>query len=535
MMTGWRALFSNGNGTERADRARDRREWTTAAHLYRELLDKDADQPHIWIQHGHALKESGNLAGAIESYRRALKLDESQSDFHLQLGHALKLAGGKREAEASYLRALELEPESPNVRLELLGMGWTPRQIRSAIRSGNRSESTLDPALFVGLTVVFDVSDLLNYFTNARLPTGIQRVQINIITSVLSTTNAPENVRIACFTPASDTWVEISSQLFMRLADLAIVSGDLDDPSWQAAMTELRCELELGLPFDFPFNAALVNLGTSWWLKNYFLMVREAKAKYGIRYIPFVHDLIPVLAQEHCTPELTKDFISWLLGVFQHADGYIVNSKATAADLAKVAGILGHQPPEAAVVYLDGDCRTETDGPSGRRDRAPSLVRAGLENVPYVLFVSTIESRKNHLMAFNAWLRMVKTRGVRNTPALVCVGNPGWLVDAALSRLESSDLLKQRVRILSKISDDELAALYKNCLFTLYPSSYEGWGLPVTETLCYGKVPLISRVSSLPESGGTFAEYFDLHSESDLLEKLTRLLDDHAYRQRLEG
>jgi hypothetical protein len=84
--------------------------------------------------------------------------------------------------------------------------------------------------------------------------------------------------------------------------------------------------------------------------------------------------------------------------------------------------------------------------------------------------------------------------------------------------------------MLQNVSDPALAALYENCLCTLYPSFYEGWGLPVTEALCYGKIPVVANSSSLPEAGGEFAEYFDLGSENELLAKIELLMNDPEYR-----
>jgi hypothetical protein len=84
------------------------------------------------------------------------------------------------------------------------------------------------------------------------------------------------------------------------------------------------------------------------------------------------------------------------------------------------------------------------------------------------------------------------------------------------------------------VSDPDLANLYKGSAFTLYPSSYEGWGLPVTESLCYGKAALLSDSSSLPEAGGDFADYFKLGDAEGLLAALERLMFDTDYRQQRE-
>ncbi|MFC7607559.1 glycosyltransferase family protein [Teichococcus aestuarii] len=99
-----------------------------------------------------------------------------------------------------------------------------------------------------------------------------------------------------------------------------------------------------------------------------------------------------------------------------------------------------------------------------------------------MLFVSTIEGRKNHLMVFGARLTLLRRLGPGAVPLLVCVGRPGWRAEAALALLDSVPELRARVRLLHDVPDPLLAALYRKCLFTLYNSHHEGWGLPVTES-----------------------------------------------------
>jgi glycosyltransferase involved in cell wall biosynthesis len=377
--------------------------------------------------------------------------------------------------------------------------------------------------------LVFDVSDLIQYFRNARLPTGIQRVQLETITSLLADDLTRHQVRLCCFIERRDYWLEVPALTFVRICRLSLADGDAKAPQWTGAISQLDILLNTSDPFVFPQGAYLINLGTSWWLQNYFLYVRLAKQRYGIRYVPFVHDLIPVMTPEHCIKELTQDFITWILGAFQHADFFLANSEATKRDLLEVARTLGHRVHEEAVtvVPLNADVRK----PVKRLLGPEALATRGLERTPFVLFVSTIESRKNHIGALNAWLRLVREHDVREVPMLVCVGNRGWLNDAVFAKLDASAALRQRVMMLSGISDEELSLLYRHCLFTLYPSHYEGWGLPVTESLCYGKVPLVSDASSLPESGGEFAEYFESGSDAKLYAALERLMFDEPYRR----
>lgn len=513
-----------------ADDARDNLKWAEAAKLYASALEINRNNPPIWVQLGHALKESGKLESAIGAYTQAIELDPQSSDSHLQLGHARKLAGDTPGAIESYSRALEIDPANKHAKFELTSLGETEPTIVGIDLPkafvGKREA-------FAGPTLALDVSDLMHYFLNDRSPTGIQRVQINVVASLIDTESDQYQVILVCFTKQRDFWIEIDPAMFKKICRLALVGADVNNRVWQKAVQAVHSDFDASPAIVFPQGATLINLGTSWWLQNYFLMLRNAKALYGVKYLPFVHDCIPVIAPEHCVGKLTEDFVDWILGVFSHADGYLVNSRATRNDLINVARFFGQQIPAPTVVRLDG----RFPGPFVRDDAKaaeaawPEIQRKhALGKLPFILFVSTIESRKNHQLAFDVWLKLIKKRGLADVPMLVCVGRNGWLNEAALSKLKASELLRKRVLMLSNISDAELAALYRHCLFTIYPSSYEGWGLPVTEAFCYGKLPLISNSSSLPEAGGSFAEYFEINSERDFQAKLERLLDDAPYR-----
>jgi tetratricopeptide (TPR) repeat protein len=105
---------------EKANRARDASEWVQAAHNYREGLGLMPDNAAIWVQYGHALKESGYVGQAEAAYRRSLEIDASIADTHLQLAHALKLQGRRFEAVAACFRAIMLDPTLSSVLQELI-------------------------------------------------------------------------------------------------------------------------------------------------------------------------------------------------------------------------------------------------------------------------------------------------------------------------------------------------------------------------------------------------------------------------------
>src|SRR5215470_16557017 len=124
-----------------ANHARDERQWELAVQLYRKALDRNPGNPPIWVQYGHALKESGELrdpeklAQAELAYRRALSLDPVMADTYLQLGHVLKLQHKLEDAQAAYLRAFTLQPSMPYPLKELSELGWSEVEIAELERT----------------------------------------------------------------------------------------------------------------------------------------------------------------------------------------------------------------------------------------------------------------------------------------------------------------------------------------------------------------------------------------------------------------
>ncbi len=584
-----KTLFKKSNATpliKAGDAARDAQNWLGAAEAYGKALKIKPERADIWVQLGHARKEAGDLIGAEQAYLQSLKLEPRVYDTHVQMGHLRRLEKRLPEAVKHYLDAAEIDPSqrypleavmelsSQGVDVDADRAGRLAKRWGSFLMNGNDHASIsaqldaaiarLEPSLRAdnaasiqalsdsirsieaklglrgddpkhtpdGLQIVFDVSDLVGFFSNARLPTGIQRVQIEVISNLLTREGGESSVAVCTFSKDRDLWSEVPSDIFLRLCQLSLESGDVADEKWSGMVRSLRAVTELSPEFQFQEGACLVNLGTSWWLQNYFLHVRRAKELYGVRYVPFVHDMIPVMTPEHCVKELTQDFISWALGVFAHADHFLTNSEASKRDLITVAEQLGYEieSQNIHVVRLDADFRK----PTISVPTAQTLSRYGLVEGQYVLFVSTIESRKNHLSALKAWQDLMRRRAAADVLKLICVGNRGWLNDAVFSNLDADKDLQSKVMIVSGVSDPDLANLYKASAFTLYPSTYEGWGLPVTESFCYGKAALLSDSSSLPEAGGDFADYFRVGDQAEFIQKLERLMFDLPYRRQRE-
>jgi hypothetical protein len=153
---------------------------------------------------------------------------------------------------------------------------------------------------------------------------------------------------------------------------------------------------------------------------------------------------------------------------------------------------------------------------------------------PYVLFVATIESRKDHLFVLNAWLALLRKHGAA-LPRLLLVGRAGFGAEPALALLRRAPALEDRVIWLDDVDDGALAALYRGALFTIYHSQHEGWGLPVTEALAAGKAVIAPAHSGLLEAGQGLALHYPAGSEPAFAELVERLAFDPAARAEAEA
>ena len=149
---------------------------------------------------------------------------------------------------------------------------------------------------------------------------------------------------------------------------------------------------------------------------------------------------------------------------------------------------------------------------------------------PFILFVSSIERRKNHEVLYRAYHLLCKEGKRSQLPKLVFVGMPGWGVGDLLKDIELDPLTKGMIVQLNHVNDAELLRLYESSMFCVFPSLYEGWGLPVGEALSLGKAVLCSDRGSLPEVGGDLVRYVDPWSPRAWADEIFRMAIDETWR-----
>ncbi|WP_368415972.1 glycosyltransferase [Falsiroseomonas sp.] len=500
-----------------AEAKRDMGDWRGAADAYARYLAANPADWAIWVQHGHCVKEAGDPRGAIASYRRAEAGMPGDPDLPLQIGHALKRAGDLAGARAAYARALDLDPTGEDA--------W--REVSALCATQPDAEGSL--SLLGDLRVVFDLSDLIAWFDGARAPTGIQRIQMDVASAALASGLDLAEVRLAAFRPESGTWREIPREAFRRLCGLSRAGADAADPAWAGSLGQLRAMREGAPDLAFAPGAWLVNLGSSWWLPGYHRAVRDARARHGLRYAAMVHDTGPVTAPEHSPPETSASFARWFSVLLQQADLLLAPSEATAREIARLAATDLAGLPAAPVRVLRPDAM-----PSAPPRGTIGARVAEWAGEPHVLFLGTIESRKDHLFVLNAWLALLRRHGDA-VPPLVLAGRAGFNAGPALALLRRAPALAERVIWLDAVSDAEAAALLRGALFTIYHSRLEGWGLPVTEALAAGKAVVTPAHSALVEAGQGLALHHAPGSEPAFLAVIEQLLFEPGFREAAEA
>lgn len=383
--------------------------------------------------------------------------------------------------------------------------------------------------------IIFDISDLILYLRESRVPTGIQRVQLNIIHYAVTEFHEKTNPIIVYFDQTRNDWIFIEEDVFLRLYRATETHMATDEEAFQALMQGLaKGQLLPAYLATEPSQDQffLANLGSSWWIENYFQKVRELRKLHDLRYVPMIHDCIPLMVPEHCPKALIEDFRQWFLSAMLEADAVVTNSQWSAKDIRRH---LDMALPDAKLpirpIALNGDMRGHLAlRDLAEREAVQHILPAGTS---FVLCVGTLESRKNHILLFKAWARLMQRHDLAAIPYLICIGRAGWLFDEAADFLRAHPELHERILLISSVTDGALATLYEECLFSIFNSFYEGWGLPITESLSFGALALVARNTSLTEAGGDAAIYFEDNEPEDLDAKLEMLIFDTVKRQNL--
>ncbi len=228
----------------------------------------------------------------------------------------------------------------------------------------------------------------------------------------------------------------------------------------------------------------------------------------GYMYFPMAHRILDRLYLDLST--------RWNVRI---ARKIFVDSLATRRDLEDLYRV----PSDKIAVAYPGIDSTMTPVPRQSDIRSQYGLADG-----YLLAVGTIHPRKNYARLIEAFS---KSSG---SWLLVIVGHKGWLYEEIFKRVEKYDL-QARVRFLDYVPREDLSALYANSNAFVFPSLYEGFGMPVLEAMACGTPVACSSSSSLPEVGGDAALYFDPMDIKGMREAIDQVMQNEALRNQLRA
>ena len=166
-------------------------------------------------------------------------------------------------------------------------------------------------------------------------------------------------------------------------------------------------------------------------------------------------------------------------------------------------------------------------------DNALDWVRTRFQvPAPFILTVGDLQPRKNHIGLIQAFAKMVQAfPNLRHR--LVLAGKQTWFAPRVVEAAKQSGVA-DRIKFLGFVSDEDLLHLYNACELFVFPSFYEGFGLPILEAMACGRAVTCSNTSAMPEVADGAAILFDPHSTSEMTRAMADLLRDPELRSRME-
>lgn len=369
----------------------------------------------------------------------------------------------------------------------------TRQAYESAIKHHSAANSTTVPAPTSG-RILFDLTTLAH---RNGPPSGIARVEDRLAVELVNL--YPDRVsfflwnsHFKCFLPVPQEILHDGAVNLLRGAE---------------AYSSLR-NSDSRVPYDqmeFKPGDTVVVFGGAW-IRNveYLNDLQHIRKACGVKLVTTIYDVIQWKFMNWFPSGVGGEFATNCKRLISFSDRILTCSQKSKDDILQFAATEKVAPPAIDVFRLGDDAESIDPNASIQLDHvAPIIGRK-----PFVLYVSSIDVRKNHKLLLDVWERLAE-KHAGQFPKLILVGSRGWGGDSIIERLDASPILKNIVHILHGINDVTLQWLYRNCMFTIYPSLYEGWGLPVAESLSLGKFCIVSDAGSLPEIAPGLVDMID--------------------------
>lgn len=245
-----------------------------------------------------------------------------------------------------------------------------------------------------------------------------------------------------------------------------------------------------------------------------------------VKRVLTVYDLIAVQRPDLFEPHV-EPYVRQILASIEEDDRVICISESTRRDLCEYTGI---DPARVSVAPLAAS-RTLFQPIEDRKRIEVVRARYGIPEGRYLLSLNTLEPRKNLVTAIRAFANVVEA-GERDL-SLVLVGGRGWHFESVLEAAARVPGVRERIIFAGFVDDEDLAPLYSGAHAFMYPSLYEGFGLPALEAMQCGVPVVTSNSSSLPEVVGDAGIQIPPEEVDGFTDALSRLLKSEELRAEL--
>lgn len=352
--------------------------------------------------------------------------------------------------------------------------------------------------------------DITNLYVTRSL-SGIQRVVRNLVPQFIL--DETFDVYIVFYDESRNVYCRFSNEDSLTLMEGGF-AGEAINPQEDIELSSIGS------------SDIFLDIDSAWHVPHKRDWLYKTMKSNNVRIISYVYDLVPIILPEFAHSDTVKNFKVYIDAVCKYSDIVFTDSRSTEKDFIKYARRKTKRSIPTVVTGLGADLSK-----ASRAGTVSTEIRA-LRKTKFILFVGTVEARKDQELLLRAFNKLSSSYPRLN---LVYVGKPGWNNDKFIAELKTTAADNGRIHWFEFVSDTELRKLYKECYMTVYTSHYEGYGLPVIESLSYSKPVITSDNSSIYEAGLDFADYTNFESEQELADQLSLYLSNRKiYRAKCQ-
>jgi len=401
------------------------------------------------------------------------------------------------------------------------------------------------------MKIIYDISTLGEGYVNPKAKTGVYRVVESLFLELIKSSEL--EITAIPFNRISTIWENINSSLYLQEQnpatkinfDSCFTSRFNLTPIYKKAIQLQRQLIQVSL------NKYPVLYKPSLSIQVPFKLISKldvkstfSPQKFNIYHSPFyplpdrtttqnlhrvltIYDLLPILTPHNFTQSSRSKFKSIINSIDRHQDWITCISENTKQDFCNHTGM---NPERVFVTPLaaSDNFYPVTDS----EIISQKLTQYQIPPQPYLLSLCTLEPRKNLNFLLQCFAQLLAQDPSLDLN-LVLVGVSGWKNNDIFQTVQSNPLLKKHVIFTGYIPDRDLSAIYSGALAFVYPSLYEGFGLPPLEAMQCGTPVITSNTSSLPEVVGDAGIVINPTNSDDLCQAMLDLINNSTLRHQL--